>query len=294
MKILKRFGNLVRVVQTPFNRGNKSYAQEYGLQFIQGDVFITTDADTLLHPRFVEEVEKSFQDERVAAMTGYVESMRYNWLTACRQLDYVLAQNLHKIAQSNLRTIFVIPGCAGAFRTATFKKWISFDHDTLTEDLDFTYKLHKAGLRRVYNRRAVVFTQDPSNLVSYIKQMRRWYGGAWQNLIKHRDVLMHPTDAIELSLNYGEGLMFCGLLLFVPLINLAMLKSFVILYPLYALFLGGYAAIDRKRLDLFFYAPLYPIVTTLNAFIFLEEFIKEVVFRRRSLIWFKPERREIT
>src|SRR3989344_7534350 len=65
LDILKKFGDNVKVITTPHNMGNKSYAQEYGMEFITGDIFITTDGDTVLDKHFVERIEKDMQDPSI-------------------------------------------------------------------------------------------------------------------------------------------------------------------------------------------------------------------------------------
>ena len=288
--VLKEFGDAIEGVTLPRATGNKSFAQEKGLKFITGDAFIATDGDTLLDERFVELIEKDLEDPEVAAVSGYVVSRKYNWLTACRELDYVIGQDLHKVAQSNINFLFVIPGCAGVFRTKLFKKFINFDHDTLTEDLDFTYRLHKQCLTIKYNRQARAYTQDPVTLGAYINQMRRWYAGGWQNLIKHFGVVNRPTNALELSLMYIEGLIFSAALFIFPIINLNFFKFFIAPYFLFMLIIGTYAAFARKRPDLIIYAPFYVLLVFVNSYIFLEQFVKEIIFRNSNRVWFKPER----
>lgn len=156
-----------------------------------------------------------FRDPQVFAVAGYIKSMKRNWITACRELDYLIGQDVHKKAQSYLHAVLVIPGCAAAFRTELFRNVISFDHDTLTEDLDFTYKIHRQNMTIRFDKDAVVYTQDPDTLNDYVNQMRRWIGGGWQNLLKHWDiVLFRPGHTIEISLVYVEGLLF-GLLFFI-------------------------------------------------------------------------------
>ncbi|TSC69979.1 MAG: glycosyl transferase family protein, partial [Parcubacteria group bacterium Gr01-1014_70] len=83
-EILASFGNKINVVTIAKATGNKSHAQEYGLRFVNGDVFITTDGDTKLDKDFVRYIEEDFQDESISAVAGYVRSMRFNWITACR------------------------------------------------------------------------------------------------------------------------------------------------------------------------------------------------------------------
>ncbi len=292
--ILKEFGDQIQVLTIPNATGNKSYAQERGLQMITGDVFIATDGDTILSNNFVEEIEtKLIERPDAAAVCGYVKSLKFNWLTACRELEYVIGQNLHKLAQSYIHSIFVIPGCAGAFKTSLFKTEITFDHDTLTEDLDFTYKLHERYYEIVYAQKAVSFTQDPATLGSYINQMRRWYCGGWQNLRKHYSIAKKPNNALQLSLTYIEGLIFSVALFILPVIDLRFFLFFIPPYLVFIFSLGAYAAVVRKRWDLFYYAPTYIVLIFVNSFIFLEQFWKEVILRRTNLVWFHPERREI-
>ncbi len=288
--ILARFGERIRVVRTPKNSGNKSHAQEYGLGFVKGDIVVTTDADTEMHPKFVETILKDFQDPKVAASGGYVVSRAHNWLTLCRAFEYCIGQNIHKPAQRYINYMFVIPGAAGAFRTEIFKTYVKFDHDTITEDLDFTYKLHKQGLTVEYNKNAIVYTQDPASLHSYINQMRRWYGGGWQCLMKHKDIAIQPAKALELSLMYIEGLVFALLVFILPIINFQALGYFILTYFITISVFALYTAIRERRLALLIVPIPYLPIVFINAYVFIEQFIKEVILRRKHLVWFKPER----
>lgn len=222
-----------------------------------------------------------------------MRSMKYNWLTRCRAVDYSIGQNLHKLAQSYLGFMFVIPGAAGAFRTEIFKNYLTFDHDTITEDLDFTYKLHKLGFKIAYNRKAIVLTQDPATLKSYINQMRRWFGGGWQNLVKHFSIVLKPRQSLELSLMYIEGLIFSGITLVMPILNLKVALFLLLPYFFITLVFSIYACIREKRADLLLTPFAYFIFMYINAYIFWEQFIKEVILKRKNLVWFKPERVEM-
>lgn len=274
--------------------GNKSHAQERGLPYITGDIIVTTDGDSLLDKNFIGHIEEDFNKHPNAfAISGYVKSLEHNWLTACRELDYIVGQDLYKTAQSYIGALFVIPGCAGAFKTAAFRKYIDFEHDTLTEDLDFTYKLHEQYLEIVYDRRAVAYTQDPWTLSEYINQMRRWYSGGWQNLKKHYRIFGKPNNSLALALIYVEGTIFATVLFVLPIVNLRYFQFFFIPYLIYVLCLGLYGWIVRKRIDLLFYSPAYIVLLYINSAIFLEQLWREVILRRSNLVWFHPKRREI-
>jgi len=290
-KVLSAFAGIIAVARTPKNTGNKSSAQEYGMGFVTGDIVITTDADTLLNRNFVAEIQKSFLDPGIIAVAGYVQSLPYNWLTLCRAFDYVIGQNIHKLAQNYMNYIFVMPGAASAFRTKVFGKDISFDHDTITEDLDFTYKLHNKFLKISYNPKAISYTQDPANLKSYINQMRRWFGGGWQNLAKHyASTPSHPVRALELSLIYAEGILFSVLLFLIPLLNIWFGLLLLAGYFVVAFIFAIWAAWKEKRPALVLAPFPYIFITFIHAYIYLEQFIKEIVLKRKNLVWFKPER----
>jgi cellulose synthase/poly-beta-1,6-N-acetylglucosamine synthase-like glycosyltransferase len=291
-KILESFDSRIKLVRLAHNTGNKSYVQQIGLNYINTDIFISTDADTMLDYRFVECVDQAFTDPNICAAAGYVMSTRHNWLTALREIEYFVGQEVHKTAQSNINFLYVIPGCASAFRTAIFKEHITFDHDTVTEDLDFTFKLHRQNYRINFLKKAIVWTQDPADLHSYMAQVRRWYGGGWQNLLKHgRVAAAIPACAFELSLCNIEGMLFATSLVVLPIINIEAFTFMLQTYLAMMVLLGGCAAMSRRRADLVFYSPLYVFLAILNSYIYCETFFKEVLKREHDLKWVTPKRR---
>ncbi len=293
-KILAGFKDKIKVITSEVARGNKSYAQELGLPHITGDVFVSTDADTVLDKDFVKNIEADFKNPKVAAVGGYVRSLKYNWLTACRAYDYAIGQKIHKQAQSNLEFMLVIPGAAGAFRTEIFRKYLHFDHDTVTEDLDFTYKLHKNSLKIAYNPRAIVYTQDPVNLKSYISQMRRWYGGGWQNLRKHFSLkfISDPRRALELSLVYVEGMVFSSLLFILPFLDIFLAVKVALLFMGISFLQAIYAAVVERRADLLFVPVFYFPLSYINSAIFIEQFFKAGILtsKKMNFSWVSPDR----
>lgn len=296
LEILKSFGKRIKVVEIKKRLGNKSYVQERGLKYIKGDIFIATDGDSVLDRNFVKKVADNFNNNsEVMAISGMVKSLKHNWLTSCRELDYVVGQRIHKLAQSYMDSLLVIPGCAGAFRTDIFRKYIKFDHDTLTEDLDFTYKFHENGLKISYDRSIITYTQDPSDIRSYIRQMRRWYSGGWQNLRKHSfRIINRPKNVLELSLIYIEGLVFSVLLFIGPLLNIHFLEYAILPYFIIVVGIATYAAVIERRIDLIIYSPMYFLLKFLNAGIFIYEFVNEIILRKNNGTWFIAERRALS
>lgn len=291
LKILKKYTKKALILSLNASTGHKSHAQEYGMRYVKGGIVITTDADTVLHPDFVKNIVKKFDDKNVIACAGQVKSMNHNILTACRQIEYTIGQEIHKLAQTHINALFVIPGCAAAFRTKEFKKHIEFDHDTLTEDLDFTYKHHRKNLKIGFANDAIVYTEDPSTVRDYVTQLRRWYGGNWQNLIKHKKVLNKPNNAFELSIIFFEGIIFPFLLLLALIFNLKVFLFYYLSYTVVVSIFAVYCAYKDKRVDVLLAAPIHLFVSFINYAIFIEQFVKEVLLRKNNLIWIQPRRR---
>jgi cellulose synthase/poly-beta-1,6-N-acetylglucosamine synthase-like glycosyltransferase len=292
-QILSSYKNKIQIINISNATGNKSKAQEIGLKYVTGDIVIATDGDTVLDTNFVQLIEDDFNNNpEYSVVAGYVESSHFNLITALREIDYTIGQDLHKIAQSYVNFLLVIPGCAGAFKTELFRDGsINFDHDTLTEDLDFTYKLNTLGLKIHFNRKAKVYTQDPPNLFSYINQMRRWYGGAWQNLKKHgKIVIKKPSAATILSVSYIEGLVFSILLFVLPFVNIILFGKVMFFFLLICISMGIYSGLRKKNVRLLYASPLIVIVTFINSYIFIEQFIKEILLKQKNMNWFHPDR----
>ena len=276
------------------NTGNKSKAQMKGFPHITGDIVIMTDGDTLLDEHFVERIESNFERDttgNLAAVAGYVSSIAYNWITACREIDYVIGQNIFKKAQSIIGYIYVMPGCATAIKTSVLK-WLSVYHDTVTEDLDFTFQLHLKELRIAYDMEAIVYTQDPPNLSSYIRQMKRWYGWGWQNIRKYWSIMFtNPSAGFVLASVFIDGVIYSAITLLMPILY----PEFFLIYLLPTYFLGAflfalYASIKTGRYELLLYFPHYVIIIFINAYIIGSEFIKEIVLQKWDLLWKRADR----
>ena len=96
--------------------------------------------------------------------------------------------------------------------------------------------------------------------------------------------------ALELSLMYIDGLVSSCLLFFIPLLNLPFALGFFTIYFWIIIALGSYAALKEKRIDVLGVLPWYIMLRYVHAWIYLEQFLKEVVLRQRGMVWFQAAR----
>lgn len=257
------------------------------------DYICLMDADTQVSQDYFQAIRSSFSQPGVAVVCGRAKSTPHNWLTAYRCLAYWISHAIYKDGQSNMGVITVTPGCAAAFRADAFGQ-LEWNSDTIVEDMDCTIQVHRKRLGRiVYQKHAVVSTQDPRTLRDYVKQMYRWHSGAWQVGMKYEMLSGLKKIDLEYKLLMGEGLIFATLFLLLPV--------WLLLYPrlaLYAvgmdmvvlLFLSLICAVCDRRIDVCILSPLYPLLRLVDCSVFLYSFWKVVVQKKQVRGWFAVKR----
>jgi biofilm PGA synthesis N-glycosyltransferase PgaC len=257
------------------------------------DYVCLMDADTQVSDDYFQSIRESFGEPDVAVVCGRAKSTPHNWLTAYRCLAYWISHAVYKDGQSHMGVITVTPGCAAAFRSDAFAQ-LDWSNDTIVEDMDCTIQVHRKKLGKiVYQKHAVVSTQDPRTLRDYVKQMYRWHTGAWQVGRKYGMITGLSKIDLEYKLLMGEGVIFATLFLLLPV--------WLVVYPRLAfygvgmdmmvlLFLSMICAACDRRADVFFYAPMYPLLRFVDCSVFLYSFWKIVVQKKQVRGWFAVKR----
>jgi poly-beta-1,6 N-acetyl-D-glucosamine synthase len=188
--VAEAFGNEPRVRLFRKENGGKASALNRGIVEARGDILVSLDADTLFAPETISRLVRHFADPKVGAVSGNVQvGNTHNLLTRWQALEYVTSQNFDRRAYDLLDCITVVPGAVGALRRTAVLEAGGYTHDTLAEDTDLTWKLHRAGWRIVNDNTAMAYTEAPETLRNLAKQRFRWAFGTLQCLWKHRPAL---------------------------------------------------------------------------------------------------------
>jgi biofilm PGA synthesis N-glycosyltransferase PgaC len=286
----------VNVIRNPKNIGKAMAlsrgAREFGL-VDRYDYICLMDADTEVCQGYFDVVKRAFSDPSVAAVCGRAKSTPHNWLTAYRCLAYWMSHAIYKGGQSNMGVITVTPGCASSFRAGVFS-CLDWNTDTIVEDMDCTIQIHRKKLGRIlYQRDAVVSTQDPRTLRDYIKQIYRWDTGTWQVGQKYSMVFGLNKIDWEYKLLMGEGLIFSALYLLLPVVLLV--RPIVAIYGasldfLVLVVLAFVCAIRERRTDVILALPSYEVLRFVDCSVFLYSFWKTVIRRKQVRGWFAVKR----
>ncbi|MBP9749511.1 MAG: glycosyltransferase [Candidatus Pacebacteria bacterium] len=176
----------VMTVRPDRTQGSKPRAQNFGLQYVDTDVFVTIDADTLLERDAVEKILPYFYKAETASVCGsviprYIDTV---WERG-RFIEYLFGSIVYKGAQNQLHAVLVSSGCFSMFRTSVVKRAGGFPPGTIAEDMDLTWQLSKCGYRVYFHSDAHCFPIEPRTFGVFVAQIDRWYRGMIQNVMKH-------------------------------------------------------------------------------------------------------------
>src|SRR4051812_20764100 len=166
--------------------GYKAGALEAGLNVARGEFVAIFDADFLPGSDFLQRLMPHFGDPKVGmvqARWGHI-NQDYSLLTKIQSIlldgHFVLEHG----ARNRGGCFFNFNGTAGVWRRATIADAGGWQHDTLTEDLDLSYRAQLRGWRFVFVPDLVAPAEVPVEMNAFKSQQPRWAKGSIQTCRK--------------------------------------------------------------------------------------------------------------
>ncbi len=183
----------LRVVHLAENQG-KAMALQAGSLVTEAEYLIGIDGDALLDPHAAQWMIRHFQmDDSVAAVTGNPRIRTRSTLLGRIQVgEFSSIVGMIKRAQRTFGRLFTVSGVITAFRKSAVHEVGYWSPNMLTEDIDITWKLHRAGWDVHFEPNALVWILMPETFSGLWKQRLRWAMGGAQVLLKNIDVLWKP------------------------------------------------------------------------------------------------------
>jgi len=288
-------GSGVRVLRPPANTGSKAGAQNFALPLVRTPFVMAVDADTTLASDAIERLAEPFEDPDVAAACGTVLPRRVSsiWERG-RYVEYLFAFTFYKRVQDYFRKPLISSGCFSMYRTEVLRGHGGWPNRTLAEDMDLTWRFHRAGQGVRFVPDALCFPIEPHDFAMMSKQLRRWSHGFVQNLQAHgRGLLEVPYLRSAVAVGLWDALVASlAYLILLPLLvvlswNLWWLLGYLIDAP--AVFVpvlaGGMARGEVRRAIASF--PSFFVLRLVNALFFLEAVWSEAIVGRRLRVYEK-------
>ncbi|WP_104498608.1 poly-beta-1,6-N-acetyl-D-glucosamine synthase [Acinetobacter indicus] len=183
----------LRVVHLAENQG-KAMGLQAGSLVTDAEYLLGIDGDALLDPYAASWMLRHFQrDPAVAAVTGNPRIRNRSTLLGRVQVgEFSSIIGMIKRAQRTYGRIFTVSGAITAFRKSAVHQVGYWSHDMLTEDIDISWKLQRAGWKIEFEPNALVWVLMPETLQGLWKQRLRWAMGGAQVLNKNIDVIFKP------------------------------------------------------------------------------------------------------
>jgi cellulose synthase/poly-beta-1,6-N-acetylglucosamine synthase-like glycosyltransferase len=162
--------------------GFKAGALHEGLQVAKGEFVAIFDADFVPPPDFLLRTIHHFTDPRIAMVqTRWTHINRnYSFLT---EVEAILLDGhfvLEHSGRARNNVFFNFNGTAGVWRRRAIDDAGGWQHDTLTEDTDLSYRAQLKGWKFVYRQDVECPAELPVEMTAFKTQQARWAKGLIQ------------------------------------------------------------------------------------------------------------------
>jgi cellulose synthase/poly-beta-1,6-N-acetylglucosamine synthase-like glycosyltransferase len=210
--------------------GFKAGALENGLRTAKGEFILIFDADFLPLPDVLERSIHHFLDPQVAVVQCRWEHVNrdFSSLTEVQALMLDGHFIMEHAGRNWSGRFFNFNGTAGIWRRAAIADAGGWQHDTLTEDMDLSYRAQLRGWRFVYLPEIAAPAELPVEMSAFKSQQFRWAKGSVQvakkllpTILRSNATAAQKTEAFfHLTNNLAYPLLVLLSLLLLP--NLAL------------------------------------------------------------------------
>lgn len=166
--------------------GYKAGALMAGLEVASGDFIAIFDADFVPPADFLKRTLPALQDPKVAFVQtrwGHLNS-RFSTITHLQSISIDAHFMVEQFARNFAGYWFNFNGTAGIWRKDALFDAGGWQADTLTEDLDISYRAYLRGWRGDYLRDVEVPAELPVSFSAFRRQQHRWARGSLECAIK--------------------------------------------------------------------------------------------------------------
>ncbi len=179
---LKACGINISHIRRPNRIGFKAGALEYGQNLTDAEFIAVFDADFLPPEDFIERTIDFFTDPGIGMVQARWDHLNRDF-SILTEVQSILLDG-HFMIEHTYRNrsgrFFNFNGTAGIWRKSTIVDAGGWQHDTLTEDLDLSYRAQIKGWKFVYLPELTVPAELPVEISSFKSQQFRWAKGSIQ------------------------------------------------------------------------------------------------------------------
>ncbi len=254
VKALQSEGLDITHIQREHRAGFKAGALQHGLKRAKGEFLAIFDADFLPHPDFLRRTLLYFEDSEIGMVQtrwGHVNK-NYSLLTKLQAFGLDAHFSVEQQGRSNAGSFINFNGTGGVWRKSCVVDSGGWSADTLTEDLDLSYRAQFKGWKFKYLEDVVAPAELPVLMPAIKSQQFRWNKGAAETARKNLKQILRSNWSLTKKMHavfhlFNSSVFVC--LLVAALLSIPMLfiknthPEFNLLFHLGSLFLLGFFSI---------------------------------------------------
>lgn len=204
-------GYNIRHIHRTDRKEYKAGALQNGLRMTRGEFVAIFDSDFIIPKEFIKETIHFFTDSKVGmvqARWGFLnekESLLTKLQTAFLNGHFIIEHT----SRNRSGNFFNFNGTAGIWRKEAILSSGSWQGDTLTEDLDLSYRAQINKWNFVYLKDLVAYSELPPTLDAYYSQQFRWVKGMFQVFLKMVPQLLRSDTSLPVKMDALGHLTSC-------------------------------------------------------------------------------------
>ena len=179
--------------------GFKAGALAEGLKVAKGELVAMFDADFLPTEDFLLKAVPHFADNKVAFVQGCWAHLNREF-SLLTQVQAILLDGhfvFEHTARHRSKAFFNFSGTAGMWRVSAIADAGGWEHDTITEDADLSYRAQLKGWKGVYLKDLVVPAELPVEVNAFKSQQHRWAKGNAQVIRKMMKTILFSKESLH-------------------------------------------------------------------------------------------------
>jgi cellulose synthase/poly-beta-1,6-N-acetylglucosamine synthase-like glycosyltransferase len=219
-------GHPVTYLHRDNREGFKAGALAEGLKKSTGEFIAIFDADFVPPPQVLRQMIHYFTDPKVGVVQG-----RWTWINRTMsnltQVEAILLDGHFVIehgGRSSSGRFFNFNGTAGMWRRIAIEDAGGWQHDTLTEDTDLSYRAQLRGWKFIYDATIECPSELPVEMNAFKTQQARWAKGLTQTAVKLLPIIWRSDQplfikveaTLHLTANFAYPLMVVFSIIMLP------------------------------------------------------------------------------
>ncbi len=184
---LREQGHWVEVFRRPDRIGYKAGALQAGMEVCKGEFIAIFDSDFMPPKDFLKRtLPHLWLDEKRALVQARWDHINQNdsWLTRAQAMGIDGHFVIEQTARNRNGLFMNFCGTAGVWRRKAIEDAGNWEHDTITEDLDLSYRAQLKGWKFHYLPSLMVPAELPTTYSAFKSQQYRWAKGSIQTARK--------------------------------------------------------------------------------------------------------------